>query len=779
MLLMRLGRRLLLRTPPPPTAAAAPASLTATATTASRGGASRALSSVLPRTATAGGSSSSSSSNPRSSGSSGSSSCSRRQAVVAMSSSAGGPGSGGGELGGSSTSGSGGGGLAGGVARAAEKAMGAMGSVIDGSAADKAAARLGGAAHSAAEGAAEAAQAPLKDTMKAALKEAGAESAGDAARAVRDQAAALGTSVAAALGHPPAPEPHPLPPDVKMTSYARFPDTGTLPPTQNGGGGGGGGRPPGLTRNVWAQQDSVRRAYAPLTGGGGDVKCEVLVVGGGMVGLNVAYRLAKEGRDVVVVEARAVGAGQSGRTSAHIMQWNDDYYGTIEEKFGGPGASRLVADSHLAAIDFIERVVQEEGIDCDFTRLPGYLFPHDNRPSTLAMLDSELAACRRAGLGDVRRVDLAGLPGHGRLGPALEFPRSAEFHPLKYLHGLAAVLTSPKYGVRLYEGTRVADTLDPQISGRVTTDTGAAITPSAAIVYATNSPVSRNVAVHARQAANRTYMLGLQVPQGSLARANWWSTEEAYHYVRLQPGDADGTAPYDVLLIGGEDHQTGEYADKYSDRWAALEAFARERWPQAGEVLYRWSGQVYEPIDLLGLYGLDPVNPVNALSGCKRYIATGDSGQGMTGSAIAAMVLADLIAGRPNPWSELYSPSRVTPALNVSSLEELGSEAAATARGLVDTVLPRSGLGLAGHYQAEQLRPGEGAVLQEGAHKVAAFRTPEGQLVKRSSICPHLGCQVEWNPNDATFDCVCHGSQFDAWGNCINGPANSNLKELF
>lgn len=196
-----------------------------------------------------------------------------------------------------------------------------------------------------------------------------------------------------------------------------------------------------------------------------------------------------------------------------------------------------------------------------------------------------------------------------------------------------------------------------------------------------------------------------------------------------------------------------------------------------GDVVYRWSGQVYEPADALGLYGLDPLNPINLRSeGVKRYIATGDSGQGMTGSAIAAMVITDQILGKNNIWSDVYSPNRVLPTLK--SVEGLASEAAVTTRAYAEAVALRNLTDLKGMVspasaEADVL-PGTGAVLQEGLKKVAVFKDEDGTVHRFSAICNHLGCLVEYNPNDHAFDCPCHGSQFDSRGRCTQGPANAD-----
>ncbi|GJP37973.1 hypothetical protein CLOM_g22417 [Closterium sp. NIES-68] len=445
------------------------------------------------------------------------------------------------------------------------------------------------------------------------------------------------------------------------------------------------------------------------------------------------------------------------------MAWNDDYYMHLEKSFGRD-KTFLVGESHRQAIDSIEDTVQREGIECKFTRLDGYLFPHDSKQSTMEMLHMEYEASKRAGFNDVHMVDRKGDPFYGSMGRALCFPSSAEFHPLMYLNGLADAFV--RLGGRIFEQT-IAFREHGSVTGSgagsvVSTKDGRGVVHAGAVVLATNSPINHNLLVHARQPADRSYVVGLKLDKGSVKRANWWSTHSPYHYVRVEE-----QADHDVLVVGGGDHPVGMRATQYQDVWGDLERWARPRWPMAQETLFRWSGVVYEPVDLLGLYGRNPMDAT------QTYIATGDSGQGMTGGTIAAMVISDLICRRPNPFIEIYSPSRLPP-VSMKSLSLAGSVVIHTIQGYKDW-LPLVGTdGVA----IEDLGRECGAVVSMGLRKAAVFRDKDGLVHAYSATCPHLGCSVHWNPNDATFDCPCHGSQFDHHGRCINGPAKADLAPL-
>jgi glycine/D-amino acid oxidase-like deaminating enzyme/nitrite reductase/ring-hydroxylating ferredoxin subunit len=451
------------------------------------------------------------------------------------------------------------------------------------------------------------------------------------------------------------------------------------------------------------------------------IRTDVCIVGAGIAGLTTAYLLGREGRSVVVLDDGLIGGGMSGRTTAHLSNAYDDRYVEIEKTHGAE-ASRLTADSHTAAIHKISEIVITERIDCDFEWLDGFLFAA--KPDDVDVLNDELAAAHRAGLTNVEKVARAPVETFDT-GVALRFPRQAQFHPLKYLDGLARAVI--RDGGRIFLETHATKFEGDGKKATVETSHGPTVN-SEVVVIATNTPVNDRVAIHTKQAPYITYAIGVRVPKGSVTRALYWDTGDPYHYVRLQTEDE-----HDVLIVGGEDHKTGQ-ANDGNERCERLEQWTRERFPQTGEVKYRWSGQVMEPVDGLAFIGRNPLDEDNV------YIATGDSGMGMTHGTIAGMLLTDLIQGRKNKWEELYNPSR----LRLKALPEYVSENVNVATQYTDYVTTSH---------------------EDKAHQL-------------SKVCPHLGCIVAWNSTEQTWDCPCHGSRFSADGRVYQGPANSDLSSV-
>jgi glycine/D-amino acid oxidase-like deaminating enzyme/nitrite reductase/ring-hydroxylating ferredoxin subunit len=498
----------------------------------------------------------------------------------------------------------------------------------------------------------------------------------------------------------------------------------------------------GQSLSVWTASTSAPSSPPMLTEHCGT---EVCIVGAGIAGMTTAYMLARAGKQVVVLDGGPVGGGQTRQTTAHLSNAIDAGYAEIEKLHGLDGA-RLAAESHTAAIDRIESIAREERIACDFDRLDGYLFaPPEDDGGGLAR---ELDAAHRAGLADVQMVPRAPL-GCVDIGSCLRFPRQGQFHPLKYLNGLTRAVL--RHGGRIFTGTHVT-TLQGGSPARVRIAHDATVTADA-LVVATNTPINDRVTMHTKQAAYLTYAIGLGIARGAVTPALYWDTDDPYHYVRLHDGD--------VLIVGGEDHKTGQ-ADDQPARYERLEAWTRRHFPAAGAVRYRWSGQVMETIDGLAFIGRNPGDDENV------YVATGDSGMGITHGTIAGILLSDLILGRENPWQSVYDPSRKPLRAAAGFLGENLNVAKQFGAWLTPGDVPS---------EAEVAR-GTGAVVRHGLGKVAVYRDAEGVLHECSAVCPHLGCIVAWNPAEHTWDCPCHGSRFDARGRVLHGPANRDLAPL-
>ena len=484
-----------------------------------------------------------------------------------------------------------------------------------------------------------------------------------------------------------------------------------------------------------------------------DITVDVCVVGAGISGLTTAYLLTREGKRGAVLDDGPIGGGETGRTTAHIVNALDDRYYELERLHGEKG-SRLAAQSHTAAINKVEEIVTREKIDCDFLRLDGYLYePKDGDPKDL---ETERDACRRAGL-EVELVTRA--PAPFDTGPALKFPRQAQFHPMKYLRGLAMAIQQA--GGQIFTGT-FAQEMQGGPSCKVTSKTGKTVTANA-LVVATNTPVNDRVIIHTKQMPYRTYVIGVEIPRGAVEPILLWDDDMPYHYVRLmRNGDPLNAAAPDLLIVGGEDHKTGQPEDM-SAPFGTLERWTRERYPMAGEVKFRWSGQVMEPYDKIAYIGRNPADEENV------YIITGDSGNGMTHGTIGGILITDLIMRRKNEWENLYDPRRKT--LHGAASWEYTKENLNTAAQY------RDWLAKGDVKTADEIKNATGAVLRRGLKHVAAFRDGEGVLHERSAVCPHLGCIVRWNHVEKTWDCPCHGSRFNPMGKVLNGPSLGDLNE--
>jgi glycine/D-amino acid oxidase-like deaminating enzyme/nitrite reductase/ring-hydroxylating ferredoxin subunit len=480
-----------------------------------------------------------------------------------------------------------------------------------------------------------------------------------------------------------------------------------------------------------------------------DMNVDVVIVGGGITGLSTAYLLLSAGRSVAVLERGRCAETDTGHTTAHLTMVTDTRLNELVERFGRSHA-QAVWDAGRAAIDQIERNVNELDIDCSFEGVDGYLHAPagDVDPREVESLKKDADLARELGFAAefVDDVVLVRAPG-------VRFADQARFHPRKYLAGLARAVSEK--GGQIFEQS----TADQFLTDPLRVEANGRRLRCADIVIATHNPIAgvlgttREDLFQTKLALYSSYVVAGRVSRDSVPDALFWDTASPYHYLRIEP-----QRDYQVVIFGGDDHKTGQESNT-SECYARLERSLVEMLPGVA-LTHRWSGQVIETPDGL---------PYIGKMADHQYAATGFGGNGMTFGTLAGIMIADAIQGRQNPWADLFDPARK-----------------AIRRGLWDYVKENADYP---YYKARgtfegrnrslrSIKRGQGAVVDNDGTKIAAYRRDDGALTLRSAVCTHKGCTVAWNDAERTWDCPCHGSRFTAEGKVISGPAQSPLEEV-
>jgi glycine/D-amino acid oxidase-like deaminating enzyme/nitrite reductase/ring-hydroxylating ferredoxin subunit len=482
-------------------------------------------------------------------------------------------------------------------------------------------------------------------------------------------------------------------------------------------------------QSIWQATAPTLQAFPRLQG---DLHADVAIVGGGITGLTLASLLCAEGRSAVLLEARAIGGGSTGHSTGNLYETLTSGLQPLEAKWGAD-VSRQVVESRRDAVNLVERLAA--GIDCAFRRCT--LLRYADEPGSMAKLEQEYDAERRAGC-PVRLSSDAPLPvGKGK---ALLLEGQAQFHPLAYVLGLARRAAAAGCGV--FERSPVAAVEDDEKLLR----TPHGSVRAREVVFASHTPKGL-YAVHAQMAPYREYGIAWRLDAGSYPPGVFWGRGRYVHSLRgLEYGG------HSYLMLIGEEEKVGLHAG--GQCLGRLQAFAAEQFG-VRDAEFRWSAQNYRSPDELPFIGRS--------SASEAFIATGFAPDGLTYGTLAAMMIADALAGRANRWSALYRAKRFSPVKGAkATLEENLTVASAFVK---DRLRVRDTEALA------DLAPGCGMVVRGEGGPLAVRRAADGSFSAVSAKCTHMGCLVHWNDAEATWDCPCHGSRFEPGGAVIEGPA--------
>lgn len=474
-----------------------------------------------------------------------------------------------------------------------------------------------------------------------------------------------------------------------------------------------------------------------------DITVDVAIVGGGMVGITAAYLLKREGLKVAVIEADHILQGTTGHTTAKVTSQHGLIHDKIKNSMGEEKA-RQYADANESAIRMIAQLVKEKNIDCDFTWSSAYVYTH--KDEYVEQIKDEVETASRLGI-NASYLDEIPLP--FKVKAAVRFDDQAHFHPRKYLLALAKEI--PGGGSYIFEQTRAIN-IEEGSTCSVLTNRNKKVTASNIIIASHYPFYDWHGLYFTRIYPERSYALGVRI-NGKYPGGMYITAEDPTRSLRSQPyGHSE------LVIVSGEHHKTGQGENTLNHYWKLID-FACETF-DVQDVPYHWSTQDCMSVDDVPYVGhLTSKTP-------NLYVATGFRKWGMTNSTASAMILKDLIVKGDSPWEPVYNPSRTTIRASAKNfIVENANVAAQLVKGKLQA-LPED----------IDIKEGEGKVVEVDGQRAGAYRDERGTLHLVDTTCTHLGCEVQWNAAEKTWDCPCHGSRYTYEGEIVEGPTLKSIK---
>lgn len=473
-----------------------------------------------------------------------------------------------------------------------------------------------------------------------------------------------------------------------------------------------------------------------------DITVDVAVIGGGIVGISTAYLLTKEGVSTAVIEANHILKGTTGHTTAKVTSQHGLIYDKVKKSIGEEIAKQY-ANANEDAIRLIEKITNELNIDCNFEPQSSYVYTEQDDYVQKVMDEVKTAA----ELG-IKAEYVEKIPFDIQIKAAVRFDNQAQFHPRKYL--LALVKEIIKNGGSIYEHSKAVD-IEENGTYIITTNQGKKITANKVII-ATHYPFYNKHGLYfARIYPERSYALAIKAKE-KYPGGMYITAEDPGRSLRSIASDQG-----ELIIVGGEHHKTGQGIDTVL-HYEALVTFANDIFT-VEDIPYRWSTQdcmTLDDLPYVGHYTSDTPN---------LYIATGYGKWGMTNSTASAVILRDLIVHGKSPYQDAYNPSLKTIA---ASAKEFVKENLNVAKELI--------LGKVTTLSEDyDLKNGEANIINALGERTGAYRDEQGKLHLVNTTCTHMGCELQWNSAETSWDCPCHGSRFNYDGEVIEGPAIAPL----